>query len=257
MLGETIAALRKRRCWSQQELARRLHVSPSAVGMYEQGRREPSLDRMLALSELFGITADELLRAAVPAETEKEEISPMTDEAYMQTALTLAAEAADEGEVPVGCIVVTEDGRIVGRGRNRREKGKNALLHAELEAIGEACRTLGGWRLPHCTLYVTLEPCPMCAGAIINARIVRVVYGADDAKAGSCNSVIRLFDLPYNHKPEVVSGVLAEQCAEQLSSFFRSLRQRRLGMLKGAEPGTAPLQPMRSIADHPSNKPDK
>ncbi|MBQ7255141.1 MAG: tRNA adenosine(34) deaminase TadA [Oscillospiraceae bacterium] len=150
----------------------------------------------------------------------------MTDEAYMRQALALAKQAADEGEVPVGCVITLGD-RIVGTGRNRRETGKSALAHAELEAISAACETLGGWRLWQCTLYVTLEPCPMCAGAIINARIPRVVYGAKDAKAGSCESVIRLFDLPYNHKPEVVSGVLEALCAEQLSSFFRSLRQRK------------------------------
>ena len=113
----------------------------------------------------------------------------MTDEEYMREALRLAREAAAEGEVPVGCVVADGE-RIVGRGRNRREKAKNALCHAELEAIDEACRTLGGWRLWKCTLYVTLEPCPMCAGAMINARIPRVVYGAADAKAGSCGSQI-------------------------------------------------------------------
>ena len=150
----------------------------------------------------------------------------MTDESYMREALALAAEAAAEGEVPVGCVVVSSDGRIVGRGRNRREKGKNALYHAEIEAIDEACRTLGGWRLPSSTLYVTLEPCPMCAGAIINARVARVVYGADDMKAGSVKTLVRLFDLPYNHKPEVISGVLADECAAQLSAFFRELRKK-------------------------------
>lgn len=150
----------------------------------------------------------------------------MTDEAYMREALALAQEAAAEGEVPVGCIVVSADGSIVGRGRNRREKGKNALYHAEIEAIDEACRTLGGWRLPGSTLYVTLEPCPMCAGAIINARVARVVYGADDTKAGSVKTMVRLFDLPYNHKPEVTAGVLAEDCAAQLSAFFRDLRKK-------------------------------
>ena len=150
----------------------------------------------------------------------------MADEAYMREALALAQEAAAEGEVPVGCIVVSADGSIVGRGRNRREKGKNALYHAEIEAIDEACRTLGGWRLPGSTLYVTLEPCPMCAGAIINARVARVVYGADDTKAGSVKTLVRLFDLPYNHKPEVTAGVLAEDCAAQLSAFFRELRKK-------------------------------
>ena len=123
----------------------------------------------------------------------------MTDQEYMQQALLLAREAAAEGEVPVGCVIVCED-RIVGRGRNRRERAKNALSHAELEAIDDACRNLGGWRLWQCTLYVTLEPCPMCAGAVINARIPRVVYGSADQKAGSCGSLTNLFALPYNHR---------------------------------------------------------
>ena len=148
------------------------------------------------------------------------------DEQMMREALELAREAAAEGEVPVGCVI-TLNGRIVGRGRNRRELGKSALAHAELEAIAEACRTLGGWRLWQCTLYVTLEPCPMCAGAIINARIPRVVYGTRDAKAGSCGSVVDLFSLPYNHKPQVEQGLLEEECSAVLSRFFRDLRTRR------------------------------
>ena len=116
----------------------------------------------------------------------------MDDTAMMREALKLAQEAADDGEVPVGCVVAMEDGRIVGRGRNRREKGKSALAHAELEAIGEACRTLGGWRLWQCTLYVTLEPCCMCAGAITGAQIPRVVYGAADSKMGAGGSLVNL-----------------------------------------------------------------
>lgn len=139
----------------------------------------------------------------------------------MNRALALAAEAANEGEVPVGAVVVL-DGEIVGTGRNRREKNKNALAHAELEAIDEACRTLGGWRLWKCDMYVTLEPCPMCTGAIINSRIKRLVYGASDYKAGSCGSVVNLFSLPYNHKPEVVSGVMAEECSTLLSDFSKN-----------------------------------
>ena len=148
----------------------------------------------------------------------------MTDEEYMREALRLAREAAAEGEVPVGCVVADGE-RIVGRGRNRREKAKNALCHAELEAIDEACRTLGGWRLWKCTLYVTLEPCPMCAGAMINARIPRVVYGAADAKAGSCGSLTNLFALPYNHRPAVQGGVLEEECRTLLTAFFQELRR--------------------------------
>ena len=155
---------------------------------------------------------------------DKEGDEKMTDEEYMREALRLAREAAAEGEVPVGCVVADGE-RIVGRGRNRREKAKNALCHAELEAIDEACRTLGGWRLWKCTLYVTLEPCPMCAGAMINARIPRVVYGAADAKAGSCGSLTNLFALPYNHRPAVQGGVLEEECRALLTAFFQELRR--------------------------------
>lgn len=149
----------------------------------------------------------------------------MTDTEAMHEALALAREAADEGEVPVGCIV-TDGEHIVGRGRNRRETCKSALAHAELEAIGEACRTLGGWRLWRCTLYVTLEPCPMCAGAIINSRIRRVVYGAADTKAGCCGSVTDLFAMPFNHHPVVEQGLRAEEAQALLQAFFKDLRAR-------------------------------
>ena len=145
---------------------------------------------------------------------------------YMQAALALAAEAAAEGEVPVGAVVVC-DGEIVGAGRNRREYGKNALYHAEIEAIDNACKALGGWRLHRCDLYVTLEPCPMCAGAIINARIKTVIYGAHDTKAGSVGSVTNLFELPYNHHPTVISGVMEEECAAVLTRFFKTLREKK------------------------------
>ena len=149
----------------------------------------------------------------------------MDDTLYMDTALALAAEAAAEGEVPVGCVIVCRD-RIVGRGRNRRETVKNALSHAEIEAINDACRTLGGWRLWECTLYVTLEPCPMCAGAIINARIPRVVYGASDRKMGACGSVCHLFSMDFNHRPAVTAGVREAECAALLTDFFKDLRLR-------------------------------
>lgn len=148
------------------------------------------------------------------------------DEKYMQIALSFAKEAAKEGEVPVGAIIVKDD-EIVGTGRNHREYGKNALAHAELEAIDMACKTLGGWRLHGCDLYVTLEPCPMCTGAIINARLDTVIYGADDEKAGSCGSVIDLTELPYNHKPTVVRGMLKEECSQVLSNFFKELRKSK------------------------------
>ena len=147
----------------------------------------------------------------------------MDDRYYMEQALALAREAAADGEVPVGCVIVRGE-QIVGRGRNRREKDKTALAHAEIEAIGEACRTLGGWRLWECTLYVTLEPCAMCAGAIINARIKRVVYGAPDSKFGACRSVCSLFDMAFNHHPQVESGVLEEEVVLLMKDFFRNLR---------------------------------
>lgn len=142
----------------------------------------------------------------------------------MQQALALAQQAADEWETPVGAVIV-RNGEVIATGRNRREIGKNALYHAEIEAIDNACKKLGGWRLPGCTLYVTLEPCPMCTGAIINARIERVVFGASDTKAGSMGSVIDLTELPYNHKPVVERGVLQAECAEMLTSFFKALRK--------------------------------
>ena len=265
MLGQRIALLRRRAKLSQRELAAALQVSPSAVGMYEQGRRIPAAELLVAMAALFGVSTDylltgvdrALLAAALRARTvnsagqppapedaallvdgllqltarEKSAImeknggeAMRTDEEFMREALALAQEAADEGEVPVGCVIVDGE-RIVGRGRNRRETAKNALSHAELEAIDEACRTLGGWRLWRCTLYVTLEPCPMCAGAIINARIPRVVYGAPDAKAGSCGSLTNLFALPYNHRPAVTAGVCEAEAKELLQNFFRKLRE--------------------------------
>ena len=147
----------------------------------------------------------------------------MEDLRFMDEALLLAQEAGAEGEVPVGCVIV-RDGQIVGRGRNRRETGKTALGHAEIEAIADACKTLGGWRLWECTLYVTLEPCPMCAGAIINARIPKVVYGASDAKCGACGSVCDLFSMDFNHHPTVLRGVREAESSALLKEFFKQLR---------------------------------
>ena len=147
----------------------------------------------------------------------------MDDLKFMDEALALAREAAAEGEVPVGCVIV-RSGEIVGRGRNRRETEKTALGHAEIQAIEEACRNLGGWRLWECTLYVTLEPCPMCAGAIINARIPEVVFGASDSKYGACGSVCDLFSMAFNHQPKVEKGVMEAEAAELMQEFFRNLR---------------------------------
>lgn len=144
----------------------------------------------------------------------------------MKQALSLARESEQEGEVPIGAVIV-KDGQIIATGRNRREYGKNALYHAEIEAINNACKALGGWRLWQCDLYVTLEPCPMCAGAIINSRIKAVYYGASDSKAGSFGSVIDFNTLPYNHKPIVSGGILEEECKSILSDFFKKLRQNK------------------------------
>ena len=147
----------------------------------------------------------------------------MEDLQFMDEALALAREAAAEGEVPVGCVIVRK-GEIVGRGRNRREKVRNALCHAEIEAINDACRNLNGWRLWECTLYVTLEPCPMCAGAIVNARIPRVVFGASDVKCGACGSVCDLFSMEFNHHPKVEKGIREEEAAALMTEFFQNLR---------------------------------
>ena len=142
----------------------------------------------------------------------------------MSAALALAWEAYAAGEVPVGCVVTDANGNIIGRGRNRREEAGDATAHAEIEAIREACQALGDWRLSGCTLTVTLEPCPMCAGAIINARIPTVVYGAKEPVSGSCGSVIDLFFERYGHRPAVFAGVSERECAALLRFFFRSRR---------------------------------
>ena len=147
----------------------------------------------------------------------------MDDRFYMEQALELARQAAEDGEVPVGCVIVRGD-EVVGTGRNRRETGKTALGHAEIEAISQTCEKLGGWRLWECTMYVTLEPCPMCAGAIINARIPRVVCGARDDKCGACGSVCNLFAMNFNHHPEIEYGLMEEACTQVLKDFFQDLR---------------------------------
>lgn len=147
------------------------------------------------------------------------------EEFYMWEALTLAREAAAAGEVPVGCVIV-RDGAIIGRGRNRREEKQAVSSHAELEAMAQANAAVSSWRLEGCELYVTLEPCPMCAGAIINSRIRRVVYGAADTKAGCCGSVTDLFAMPFNHHPVVEQGLRAEEAQELLQAFFKDLRAR-------------------------------
>ena len=149
----------------------------------------------------------------------------MYGEEFMREALRLAREAYDDGEVPVGAVVV-RSGEIVGRGRNRREKAKNALCHAEIEAINDACGRLGGWRLWECELYVTLEPCPMCAGAIVNARIPQVYFGAYDPKNGCCGSVANILELENGYHPSCRGGIMEEECSAVMSDFFRRLREK-------------------------------
>ncbi len=150
----------------------------------------------------------------------------MEHEDYMREALCLAREAAEAGEVPVGCVIVRH-GEIIGRGRNRREEKQAVFSHAEMEAMAQANEALGSWRLEECTLYVTLEPCPMCAGAIINARIPRVYYGARDSEMGACGGVLNLFMEHFPHRPALVGGILGEECRQVLSDFFRRLRSRQ------------------------------
>lgn len=155
-------------------------------------------------------------------------------DSYMSLALSLAREALQTGDVPVGCVIVQPDGSVLGRGRNRREERGDALAHAELEAIRQACQALGTWRLDKATLYVTLEPCAMCAGAIINARIKELYFGAREGKSGCCGSILNLFCEPFNHHPRVYGGLLEEECRALLEDFFRALRE---GPGRGNFPG--------------------
>ena len=148
----------------------------------------------------------------------------MDHEYFMAEALALAREAIADGDVPVGCVIV-KDGQIIGRGRNRRERDGDATAHAEIEAIRAACACLGSWRLHGCTLYVTLEPCPMCAGAIINARVEEIRYGAREEKSGCCGSVLNLFEERFNHRPRVYGGLLEAECRGLLEEFFQDLRK--------------------------------
>ena len=145
---------------------------------------------------------------------------------FMSLALRQARLSYEEGEVPVGAVI-TRNGEVVSVGRNRREYGKNALYHAEIEAINEACKKLGGWRLWECEMYVTLEPCPMCAGAIVNARIKKVYFGAKDEKNGAVCSAMKMFDYPFTHRPESEGGVMERECADILSEFFKKLRDNK------------------------------
>ena len=148
----------------------------------------------------------------------------MDHEYYMRLALSLAEASAENGDVPVGCVIADADGTVIGRGRNRREAGCDATAHAEIEAIREACRVRGSWRLDGCVLYVTLEPCPMCAGAIINARIPRVVFGAREESTGACGSILDLFSENFRHRPCVYTGVCADDSRRLLARFFQSRR---------------------------------
>ncbi|MBP3653815.1 MAG: tRNA adenosine(34) deaminase TadA [Oscillospiraceae bacterium] len=147
-------------------------------------------------------------------------------EYYMAQALVLAEEAAAAGEVPVGCVITDREGNIIASGRNRREEDTDACAHAELLAIRQACKHMNDWRLEGCTLYVTLEPCPMCAGAIINSRIPTIVYGAKDELTGSCGSVLNLFEERYPHKPAIYGNVKKDECAKVLTDFFKHVREK-------------------------------
>jgi tRNA(adenine34) deaminase len=162
----------------------------------------------------------------------------MTDQDYMREALKLAGECLPHRDVPVGCVVVSPSGGIIGRGRNRREELGRATAHAEVEAINGACAALGTWRLEGCRLYVTLEPCPMCAGAILNARIPRVYYGARDSAMGACGGVLNLFMEDFPHTPALVGGILEEECRALLAAFFQDLRRRADPAIDKPPPGT-------------------
>ncbi|MCX7614730.1 MAG: nucleoside deaminase [Clostridiales bacterium] len=145
-------------------------------------------------------------------------------EYFMAKALELAKKAYQIGEVPVGCVII-RDGKIIGQGYNRRESQKNALLHAEIEAINEACTNAGSWRLSGCAIYVTLEPCPMCAGAIINARIGQVFFGSRDKNFGACGGVLNLFEENFHHKPAIIGGILETECTGLIKDFFANIRK--------------------------------
>ena len=145
----------------------------------------------------------------------------------MAAALALAREAAAAGEIPVGCVITDGAGNVIGRGRNRREEGADATAHAEIEAIREACRALGTWRLDGCTLYVTLEPCPMCAGATVNARVDRIVFGTEDEAMGACGTAVSVTSLKNAFKPELYRGLLCEECTAILRRFFKARRAER------------------------------
>lgn len=151
----------------------------------------------------------------------------MDHEKYMRMALELAAQAEGDGDVPVGCVIVKKD-RVIGRGRNRREERGDATAHAEVEAIRDACAHTGSWRLTGCTLYVTLEPCPMCAGGIISARIPEIYYGAKDAGFGACGSILNLFEEDFRHHPKIVGHILEAECAALLRDFFAQVREKEM-----------------------------
>lgn len=147
---------------------------------------------------------------------------------YMQLAIDKAKEAEKQGEVPIGAVVVDPTGKVIGTGYNRRELDEDSTQHAEMIAIKEACKNLGMWRLIDCSLFVTLEPCPMCAGAIINSRIKDVYFGALDPKAGACGSVVDLFAVErFNHHPHAIRGLYRDQCAQMLKDFFRAIREKK------------------------------
>lgn len=159
-----------------------------------------------------------------------------SDVKYMRAALLQAKKARDIGEVPIGCVIVYED-KIIARGYNRRTIDQNVLSHAEINAIKKACKYMGDWRLEGCTMYVTLEPCPMCAGAIVQARIPRVVIGCMNPKAGCAGSILdMLHEERFNHQVETEIGVLLDECSQMMKNFFRELREKKKQKLEEANP---------------------
>jgi len=157
--------------------------------------------------------------------TRADDMEVVMDEFYMKEALAEARRAFDLNDTPIGCVIV-HDGQIIGRGANERMARKNVLYHAEISAINQACEAIGDWRLENCRLYVTLEPCPMCAGAIVQARIPTVVFGAKSHKAGCAGSILNILDEPrFNHRCEIISGICEAECAALMSEFMRNLRK--------------------------------
>ena len=211
-----LAQLRAQKGVSAREMSLAIGQNSSYINRIENQRAFPSMQGFFYICEYLGVTPGAFFA------------DPMTHQDYMRQALALAQEAAAAGEVPVGCVIVDKDGQVIGRGRNRREEEKNPLAHAELDAIADACRRYGDWRLKGARLYVTLEPCPMCAGGIISARIPEIYYGAKDAGFGACGSILNLFEEDFRHHPKIVGHILEAECAALLRDFFAQVREKEM-----------------------------